>query len=576
MKSEFYQVEILSPIHIGSGDSVDPFHYVINTEANPPLCHFVDPSGWAADHPDPEELVRIFSGSNIAAIRGYLAEHIDIDSYAERSCQVVSTKVLKDYHQNLDKPESKNQLLLSPNLIGGGGGPLLPGSSLKGAIRTVVIDWLDREHRLHLKDCNKLKDQDDKLKPFFGSITDNSFQALKIADCEAACDSSLIVESREIRRNPEKDPTPKVNCEVLASRLLGDQHQAILATRIALGRPRESQPVLTLKNGKSFYWQQLCELVNAYSRTRYQDESRKFWHLPQFAKTKAAMAKIEDVILSPPAETMVFRVGHYSQIEYVTVAQNKPLTRKTKDGGIMPHGTTRTLADGQYPFGWVMLSPCTESEYRQILDARDELNRQRRQQQNQQREQRRVVVAQQREAAQQRRQAEALLRQQQEEQRREEAAKPWLAWIRSLEKLDNWGELKQWLDKPEHSTHRDQPALAQAVLQAAMRVYQTRPDKWEADRQELVNQWLAETGLQMQTEAPAEIRDADCDLIDTLRDYGDYRQRNIDPAQLSRAALQLLVEKMKAWGCDNRKAKKDKIAAYEQVVKSFKNKGSQS
>jgi len=174
------------------------------------------------------------------------------------------------------------------------------------------------------------------------------------------------------------------------------------------------------------------------------------------------------------------------------------------------------------------------------------------------------------------RQAEARLRQQQEEQRREEAAKPWLAWIRALEKLDNWGELKQWLDKPEHSTHRDQPALAQAVLQAAMRVYQTRPDKWEADRQELVNQWLAETGLQMQTEAPAEIRDADCDLIDTLRDYGDYRQRNIDPAQLSRAALQLLVEKMKAWGCDNRKAKKDKIAAYEQVVKCFKNKGSQS
>lgn len=570
MKSEFYKVEILSPIHIGSGDSVDPFHYVISSEANPPWCHFIDPSGWAADHPDPEELVRIFSGSNIAAIRSYLAENIDIDAYAERSCQVVSAKVLKDYNQNLDKPESKNQLLLSPNLIGGGGGPLLPGSSLKGAIRTAVIDWLDREHRLHLKDCNRLKDQDEKLKPYYGPITDNSFQALKIADCEAACDSSLIVESREIRRNPEKDATPKVNCEVLASQLLGDPHQSILATRIVMGRPMEKQPVLTLKNGKCFNWQQLCELVNAYTHARYQAESRKFWHLPQFAKTKAAMAKIEDVILSPPPESMVFRVGHYSQIEYVTVAQNKPLTRKTKDGGIMPHGTTRTLADGQYPFGWVLLSPCPESEYRQILDTRDQHNLKRRQQKNQQREQRRSVADQQREAAQQKRQAEALLRQQQEEQRREEAAKPWLAWIRALEKLDNWGELKQWLDKPEHSTHRDQPELAAAVLQAGMRVYQARPDKWEAERQELVNAWLAETGLQMQIEAAVETRDADCELIDSLRDYGDYRQRNIDPAQLSRTALQLLIEKMKAWGCDNRKAKKDKIAAYELVVKCLK------
>lgn len=570
MKSEFFKVEILSPIHIGSGDNVDPFHYVINANSNPPLCHFVDPSAWAADHPDPEELVRIFSGSNIAAIRSYLAQNIDMDTYAERSCQVVSAKVLKDYNQNLDKPESQNQLLLSPNLIGGGGGPLLPGSSLKGAIRTAVIDWLDGEYHLHLKDTNRLKDQDEKLKPYFGSITDNSFQALKIADCEAACDSSLIVESREIRRNPEKDATPKANCEVLASQLLGDQPQAILATRIALGRPRENQPVVTLKNGKSFNWSKLCELVNAYSRSRYQVESRNFWYLPQFAKAKAAMAKIENLILAPPAETMVFRVGHYSQIEYVTVTQNKPLTRKTKEGGVMPHGTTRTLADGQYPFGWVLLSPCSENEYRQILDARDQRNQQRRQQQNQQREQRRIVVAQQREAAQQRRQAEALLRQQQEEQRREEAAKPWLVWIGALGQVDNWGELKQWLDKAEYRTHREQPALAEAVLQAGMRVYQTRPDKWEADRQELVNQWLAETGLQMQIETPAETRDADCDLIDSLRDYGDYRQRTMDPAQLSRMALQLLVEKMKAWGCDNRKAKKDKIAAYAQVVKCLK------
>ena len=64
----------------------------------------------------------------------------------------------------------------------------------------------------------------------------------------------------------------------------------------------------------------------------------------------------------------MLRVGHYSHIESVTVDNNQPLTRKTKDRKLLPYGTTRTLANGKYPFGWILLHFCGMEEYQQGIE----------------------------------------------------------------------------------------------------------------------------------------------------------------------------------------------------------------
>jgi hypothetical protein len=568
MKSEYFKVEVLSPVHIGTGDKVDPFHYLIDDQKN---CHFVDFGTWIADHPDPDELLKQFSSGNIAQMRSYLAEKVEPALYAERSCRVVSDMVIHESHKHLGDPRSKNQLLLDPNLVGGGGGPLLPGSSLKGAIRTAVLDWLDRSQGLRLKDCRTSKEQNEKLKPFLGDITRNSFQALKIADCEAVRNSSLIVEAREVRRNPEKDTTPKSSCEVLSSRLLGDADQAVMTTRIALGRAGEKEPVLTLKNKETLDWLQLCQLVNNYSRTRYLKEQQKFWNLSHFARTKEAMLGIEDSILNPPPGGMVFKVGHYSQIEYVTLEKNKPQTRKSK-GKNLPHGTTRTLADGIYPFGWVLITPCSEDVYQQLCAQRELRNNELRVKQDQLREARLALTREKREVL--RKQREELQRQkrEREERAREEAAKPWLAIIRHLVAVDDWGSLKQLLEKEGVKEYQTQAELAAAVLDAANRARDKRPDKWDSGRTEEVNAWLEPSGLQL-----IEIIDIeggtlpeDCAMIDTLKNFGDYQAASIDLEKLSPQAIKMLQEKMKEWGCDKKKAKKNKQQAYRAVYDCLK------
>jgi hypothetical protein len=80
---------------------------------------------------------------------------------------------------------------------------------------------------------------------------------------------------------------------------------------------------------------------------------------------RPVVEKLRQALVEAAPGQMFLRVGHYSQVEFVTVRDNQPLTRKGKDGTFLPHGITRTLANGLFPFGWVRLTPCKEEEYRQ-------------------------------------------------------------------------------------------------------------------------------------------------------------------------------------------------------------------
>jgi hypothetical protein len=53
-------------------------------------------------------------------------------------------------------------------------------------------------------------------------------------------------------------------------------------------------------------------------------------------------------------ETLI-RIGHFSHVECITLdGVREPKTRSVS-GRPMPYGTTRTLANGLYPFGWAKL-----------------------------------------------------------------------------------------------------------------------------------------------------------------------------------------------------------------------------
>jgi hypothetical protein len=374
MQTEFFRLEILTPVHIGTGDELDPMGYLMREEEGKPMCHVVNTNAWAAEYPDPEDLCARFSGGNVPQMRKFLADHLDPEIYGIRR-MTTDKPIYQEYLSKRDDQRTSNQLRLSPQMSSNGQAPIIPGSSLKGALRTAVIDWLDRELHLGLK--QNQNDYLKKLERVLGPITDNAFKQLKISDVEGWSDSTVLVEALEVRRKEGKTATPKSKCEGLPSRAFGSETGTTLYGKFSLGTAEQkANGRLTLPDGKSWSWSELCTLVNAYLLPRLDAEIDKFYRQPHFAKAFPEVQRLRQELAGAADGQMYLRVGHYSQVEFVTVRDNQPLTRRGKDGTPLPYGTTRTLANGLYPFGWVRIIPCSEDEYRQGVTQREDANRQ--------------------------------------------------------------------------------------------------------------------------------------------------------------------------------------------------------
>ncbi|MBC2710646.1 MAG: hypothetical protein HGJ94_06505 [Desulfosarcina sp.] len=422
MQTDYFKLDILSPVHIGTGEELDPMNYLMRREDGLVACHVLDTQSWASDYPDPDELSAEFSGGNVPAMRGFLANRIEPSIYGLRRIAVSEGRIFQEYEQKLHDQRTIHQLLFSPHITSSDRIPLIPGSSLKGALRTAVIDWLDREKHLGLKAARaedfKGKAYQKRLESVLGPITDSAFKQLKLGDVSGYADSTLLVEPLEVRRKEGKNVTPKNKCEVMPSRLLGQVEHGILHARIAMGSLHQpSDRRLTLPIGQSWNWTELANVVNAYYRKRFQEEKAKFYGLSNFAKAKPALDQIEAELQCNSGQ-MILRVGHYSQVEFVTVSDNRPFTRKGKQGTPMPYGTTRTLANGLFPFGWVRLTPCSEADYLggiALCEASNRASQARRE------EYRTMVLTEKKRRLEQIRQREELARQQKEaEQRRQD------------------------------------------------------------------------------------------------------------------------------------------------------------
>lgn len=376
MKHQYYRLEALTPVHIGTGESLDPFSYVIKDGE----LHYIDLTGWVESHPDPEGLARKLSGE-VHAVRAHIAETIDLGTFSLSKARVLSLEVQDEYRRKLKDP--RNQLKIAPALKNAASYSLvIPGSSIKGAIRTAVIDMLDREHGLGLKQAAENDDQqrtrtrqyEDRLKSALGDIGSNAFKNLKVSDFEAPRGASAIIAAREVGKKPDKQPTPKDPCEVLTGLCMGGDGMQLpgkigVGAASAINPQGESLDISFAGKKISLSTDQLAELCGSFYRRRFQEEKKIFYALPHFSRTARALEAVEKAVLDQQPGVFLLRIGHYSHVECMTVTDNKPQTRMVQ-GRIMPFGTTRTLADGIYPFGWVRLVPCTAEEYHELLARR--------------------------------------------------------------------------------------------------------------------------------------------------------------------------------------------------------------
>lgn len=128
----------LTPIHIGSGNELTPYEYIIKDKTFYRIS--LESLLSKLSEKDKKELIRLLETTNFTTARKFLQE-IYKPEYGYYYSSQVDDDVIEIYDEKLDgasNPNEENKLSVE-EFIGNYLGKYIPGSSLKGAIRSAYI-----------------------------------------------------------------------------------------------------------------------------------------------------------------------------------------------------------------------------------------------------------------------------------------------------------------------------------------------------------------------------------------------------------------------------------------------------
>jgi CRISPR type III-A-associated RAMP protein Csm5 len=206
-------LHILSPIHVGSGQEMDPFGYFIK-EQN---LFLIDLIKWIEEYPDKENLQKIVDTDSFVEIRTLIAQNIDAEKYSFGRIPIESQGLLSTYKKVIETKDPRNQLLIDSmtrNEISQDA--FIPGSSIKGAIRTAIANHFVKTVGVTSKNKSKSNKpfEPDYNEKIFGKINNDPMRNLKLSDVTLSKFGTIIIEAIEHPLQEDKNKTPKGYKEV--------------------------------------------------------------------------------------------------------------------------------------------------------------------------------------------------------------------------------------------------------------------------------------------------------------------------------------------------------------------------
>ncbi|UOD33969.1 type III-A CRISPR-associated RAMP protein Csm5 [Deferribacteraceae bacterium V6Fe1] len=191
MKQFKISAYLASPIHIGTGDTLDPFSYVIKDKK---LYRF-DTSAYISKLESNKinqitQILKKPSLSSTLEARKFIYDNFEYEKmkdiiFEEQDLNKGSfgasyEKNLSSLANNDPRNKAMNQLEIEA-IYSSGGVPIIPGSSIKGSIRTAIINKIIEDEGIHYnpKEINAYKNL---MKNMNFSFTDDIFKCLKISD----------------------------------------------------------------------------------------------------------------------------------------------------------------------------------------------------------------------------------------------------------------------------------------------------------------------------------------------------------------------------------------------------------
>lgn len=393
-------VEPVTAVHIGTGQEITPLDYLVvkTKQGNDLYCKYTSDkilSRLLRERKETElaEFERISLSGNMKEMRDFFHKAFSPDDI-DYLCGM--TKEFSElYEKNRKKDPCQNAASVLPMYRPEGlKTPVIPGSSLKGAIRTAVLNKLlydfpdekyDEKLKLY-KNCRRKGNFDSDLqKAMLDDYTDakeDPFRCVEIADCKFNAKNSQIVgvlknikssKGSEIYKPTEKAASMQIQAEVIKGRMTGSCESGETILRInsdlqLCNRPasrhgtQDRQDSVPLRQiTKSISAEEIIAGCNTFYLTQLEKEYEKFYKesddseyasIPRLYKTLTEIARAD-------SDSFIMRVGRWSQVEFVTFGSDFRCPKVREGRG---YGDTRTVFnyDGQYlPMGWCK---CTLTE----------------------------------------------------------------------------------------------------------------------------------------------------------------------------------------------------------------------
>ena len=363
----------LTPIHIGTGDEIDPLEYVMKAKPDggkrlyrlnlPAMIESFTPS-------KREEFLRILDGGDMMRLRDFVKRNADVSQHGFYNA-VTTDSVYYTYEKSHSNPN--NALRINPTYRRlDTWQAVVPGSSIKGAIRTAV---LSHKLRIDYERGGRLPDERNLEKDVFHAPlpNDDPFRTVHIEDVTLPEDAVIVAETEIIsQRTANNDSTTEgiqMFYEMTFAHLMQEEIAGTGSLILLPGLQREYNK---LNENQNTMLKIDAETIVAHCKEFYcswmKEEHKKFYEKRKNEEVYTVSKQLLDI--SYGNLEFPIRLGHFSHCESVTVdlilnpadtvrKQRKefrnPKTR-TVNGRSLPYGTTRTLAFGEFPMGWAKIS----------------------------------------------------------------------------------------------------------------------------------------------------------------------------------------------------------------------------
>lgn len=297
MKSICYKIQIkpITPFHIGSGELHDPLNLVIKNGS----AYYLNQLEYVRFliRRNKAELEEKMALSDIKQLHKYFADCFDPQ---EKKCWIFSYSVRKDICTNYQKKMENMQAegyVRAFIRAGLSMQPIIPGSSIKGAIRTAILShWQQRVPSYNLRYADKAdRELQASILGYMGDrgfpdIPSDPFKAIKIADAPwynehisifevgvtaPSAPASNIAQLRSQsygRRKPTKQQTLPILMELALTKPVTESELSIFATtppmkgieKILPEGPKTLSPMLKMIN--EYYRGQFDREESIYKR----------------------------------------------------------------------------------------------------------------------------------------------------------------------------------------------------------------------------------------------------------------------------------------------------------------------